>query len=137
MADNRTVVATIGRDKYSTSLHNGVHTVFSDEPQEMGGKDSAPTPGDYLRMSLASCTAITLRMYADRKGFNLNEIKVEVRSEQTEGKTIFYRQVYLSGDIDKEQRSRMLAIANACPVHKAMTNPISVKTVVMNQISEQ
>src|SRR6187402_2386933 len=115
MADNRTVTATIGRDKYATSLQNGVHTVFADEPTDVGGKDSAPAPGDYLRMSLASCTAITLRMYADRKGFHVDEIKVEVRSEQTEGKTVFLRQVFLTGNLDKDQRARMLQIANACP----------------------
>ena len=132
MADNRTVVATIGKDNYSTSLQNGVHTVFSDEPAEIGGKDTAPSPGDYLRMSLASCTAITLKMYADRKGFKIDEIKVEVRTGQAEGKTIFYCQVFLSGDLDKAQRSRMLAIANACPVHKMLINPIAVQSVVMS-----
>ena len=132
MADNRTVVATIGRDKYVTSLQNGVHTVFADEPADIGGKDSAPSPGDYLRMSLASCTAITLRMYADRKGFSVDEIKVEVRTEEAEGKTIFITQVFLKGDVNPEQRARMLKIANACPVHKVLTNPIAVRTAVLN-----
>jgi putative redox protein len=132
MADNRTVIATIGRDKYATTLRNGVHTVFSDEPADVGGKDSAPSPGDYLRMSLASCTAITLRMYADRKGFQIEEIKVAVRSEPAEGKTVFFVQVHLTGSLDKDQRSRMLQIANACPVHKVLTNQIVVNTAVIN-----
>lgn len=137
MADNRTVVATIAKDKYFTSMENGVHTVFADEPAEVGGKDTAPSPSDFLRMSLASCTAITLKMYADRKGFKLDEIKVEVRTEQVDGKTIFYRQVFLSGELEKSQRSRMLDIANACPVHKTLTNPIAVNTAIMNQMSKE
>lgn len=131
MADNRTVIATIGHDKYATSLENGVHTVFADEPTDVGGKDSAPSPGDYLRMSLASCTAITLRMYADRKGFSVDEIKVEVATEEAEGKTIFRTQVFLKGNLDSEQRSKMLKIANACPVHKVLTNPIATTTAIM------
>src|SRR5690242_5051047 len=102
MADNRLVTATIGKNKFSTSLSNGVHMVLADEPSEAGGGNAGPTPGDFLRMSLASCTAITLRMYADRKGFDIDQIKVEVTTEQLEGRTTFHRQVHLSGNIDKD-----------------------------------
>lgn len=130
MGDSRVVVATIGQDKYFTNLENGVHTVFADEPADKGGSDKAPTPGDYVRMGLASCTAITLRMYADRKGIAIEEIKVEVSSQEVDGKTLFHRQVHLKGTIDKDQRARMLQIANMCPVHKMLTNPIAVSTSV-------
>ena len=130
MGDNRIVTATIGRETYLTKLENGVHTASADEPADIGGKDLAPSPGDYLRMSLASCTAITLRMYADRKGLDISEIKVEVRTEESEGKTIFHRQVHLTGTLDIAQRTRMLQIANACPVHKVLTNPIVMNTII-------
>jgi putative redox protein len=103
-------------------------TLVADEPLDNGGKDLGPSPGDFLRMSLASCTAITLRMYANRKGFDISQIEVKVRMETLDGKTIFYRQVKVTGNIDEQQRKRMLQIANACPVHKILTNPIEVLT---------
>ena len=132
MADNRIVTATIGTEQYETSLSNGVHVIYSDEPNEVGGKDKGPSPGDFLRMSLASCTAITLRMYANRKGFEIEQIMVEVRSEETEGKTIFHRNVFVKGSITNEQREKLMKIANACPIHKALTNPIEVSTTISN-----
>jgi putative redox protein len=130
MADNRIVTATIGVEQYETSLNNGVHVVYSDEPTEIGGKDKGPSPGDFLRMSLASCTAITLRMYANRKGFEIEKIIVEVRSEQLEGKTLFHRNVFVKGTITNEQREKLMKIANACPVHKVLENPIEISTTI-------
>ncbi len=128
MADNRTVIATIGKDAYHTALQTSAHTVFADEPAEVGGKDLAPTPGDFLRMSLASCTAITLRMYADRKKWNVNQIQVSVSNEKDKYKTTFECVVSITGDINEEQRKRLLEIAHACPVHKTLTNPITIET---------
>jgi putative redox protein len=130
MADSRIVTATIGIEPYKTSLNNGVHLIYSDEPHEAGGQDKGPTPQDFLRMSLASCTAITLRMYANRKEFSVEKITVEIRSETVDGKTIFHRNVFVKGAITNEQRERMLKIANACPVHKILTNPIEVNTTI-------
>jgi putative redox protein len=132
MADNRIVSATIGMDPYHTTLSNGVHVIYSDEPTEAGGKDIGPSPQDFLRMSLASCTAITLRMYANRKELNIEKITVEIRTESVDNKTIFHRNVVLKGTITNEQRDRLLKIANACPVHKILTNPIEVNTTLSN-----
>jgi putative redox protein len=130
MADSRIVTATIGIEPYETSLSNGVHLIYSDEPNEIGGQNKGPTPQDFLRMSLASCTAITLRMYANRKELNVEKVIVEIRSETVEGKTIFHRNVFVKGTITNEQRERLLKIANACPVHKILTNPIEVNTTI-------
>jgi putative redox protein len=130
MADSRIVTATIGLEPYEASLSNGVHLIYSDEPNEIGGQNKGPTPQDFLRMSLASCTAITLRMYANRKEFNVEKIIVEVRSETVDSKTIFHRNVFVKGAITNEQGERMLKIANACPVHKILTNPIEVNTTI-------
>ena len=116
MADNRIVTATIGLEQYETSLNNGVHVVYSDEPAEIGGKDKGPSPGDFLRMSLASCTAITLRMYANRKGFEIEKIIVEVRSEQLEGKTLFHRNVFVKGTITNENGDYILDIEESGPL---------------------
>jgi putative redox protein len=128
MIPEKIAVATIGTDSYYTTLESTVHTLHADEPIESGGTDRGPSPHDFLRMSLASCTAITLRMYANRKNFDVQQIQVKVLSEQVEGKTIFHRDVVITGNLDEPQRQRMLQIANACPVHKTLTNPIESQT---------
>lgn len=131
MSDSRTVVATIGREKYSTQLSNTVHTLVADEPADKGGQDAGPTPGDYMRMSLASCTAITLRMYADRKKLDVEKIMVTVTSEQQEYKTVFTCAITVTGNLTEEQRTRLDEIAHKCPVHKVLTNPIEIETTVV------
>jgi putative redox protein len=102
--------------------------VIADEPEELGGTNQGPAPGEFLLISLASCTAITLRMYADRKNWPIEVIIVEVNFEKVDSKTIFKRELQLIGDLTDEQRARLLQIANACPVHKTLTNPIEIQT---------
>lgn len=122
------VRAIIGKEHYRTELVVSGKTVIADEPLEVGGTDLGPAPGEYLMISLAACTAITLRMYADRKQWPLDEIKVEVASEKIENVTHFLREIILTGDLSSDQRERLLQIANACPVHKTLTNPIQIET---------
>jgi putative redox protein len=122
------VSARIGNDQYRTEIITDTHDFLVDEPVDNGGKDLAPSPGDLLRTSLASCTAITLRMYADRKKFHVDKIEVKVATERNEGKTIFYRKIFITGAIDEAQKERMLQIANACPIHKIMENPNEIQT---------
>ncbi|MBL0742071.1 OsmC family protein [Chryseolinea lacunae] len=128
MSDSRTVVATIGRDKFNTQLSNAVHSLVADEPVDAGGQDAGPTPGDYMRMSLASCTAITLRMYANRKQLDVEKIVVTVTSGQQQYKTVFTCVIAVTGNITEEQRARLEEIAHRCPVHKVLTNPIEIET---------
>ena len=104
------------------------HQLQADEPLSNGGTDSGPAPYELLLAGLAACTSLTLRMYADRKQWPLEKIRVEVTSEKIDKTTIFIRHVYFEGALDDEQRNRLLQIANACPVHKALTNPIEIKT---------
>jgi putative redox protein len=122
------VSAKIGNDQYKTEIITDTHNFLSDEPIDNGGTDLAPSPGDFLRTSLASCTAITLRMYANRKNFSVENIEVKVGTERLDGKTIFHRKVIITGSIDDAQRKRMMQIANACPVHKILVNPIEIVT---------
>jgi putative redox protein len=122
------VTATIGKDRFRTEITAGGKTVIADEPEELGGTDAGPAPGEFLMISLASCTAITLRMYADRKQWPVDKISVEVNFEKVDNKTIFSREISLEGSLDDEQRKRLLQIANACPVHKTLTNPIEIQT---------
>jgi putative redox protein len=122
------VTAIIGKDHYRTELITSGKTLVADEPEELGGTNAGPAPGEFLMVSLASCTAITLRMYADRKKWDVSKIKVEVASEKVDNKTLFLREVSLEGNLDEEQRQRLLQIANSCPVHKALSNPIEINT---------
>lgn len=124
------VIATIGKDSYKTELIVSGHRVIADEPEELGGTNLGPAPGEFLMIALASCSAITLRMYADRKKWNVEKIKVEVTYEKAEYKTIFKREISFEGVLDEEQRKRMLEIANSCPVHKTLTNPIEIETTL-------
>lgn len=126
--EEKVAVATIGQDVYKTELVARTHTIIADEPLDVGGKDLGPRPGDFLRMSLASCTAITLRMYANRKNFDVQEIRVTVASKDVEGGTAFETQVEVKGKLDEQQHQRMLQIAKLCPVHKVLTNPIQIST---------
>ena len=128
MEEEKIAVATITDEVYRTELKAGKHTLIADEPEDVGGKDLGPRPGDFLRMSLASCTAITLRMYANRKHFNVNQIQVSVSSKKADGRTIFNTEVEINGTLDQQQRERMLQIAKLCPVHKVLTNPIEIET---------
>lgn len=122
------VTAIIGKDHYRTELLASGKTIVADEPEEVGGTDLGPAPGEFLMMSLASCTAITVRMYADRKKMPLDRIKVEVSLEKQEFKSVFTRDVYLEGELSEEERQRLLEIAEKCPVHKTLSSPIEIET---------
>lgn len=122
------VTAIIGQDHYRTELIASGKTVIADEPEELGGTNAGPAPGEFLMISLASCTAITLRMYADRKKWDVSKIKVEVASEKIDNTTFLKREITLEGSLQEDQRQRLLQIANSCPVHKVLSNPIEIST---------
>lgn len=123
-------IATIGKNHFRTEIISGAKQIVADEPEELGGANEGPAPGEFLLISLASCTAITIRMYADRKNWSVEKITVEVDFEKVANKTVFKRGLQLEGDLTEEQRTRLLQIANACPVHKTLTNPIEIQTVL-------
>lgn len=125
-----TAVAEIGKDHYATRLTNTRgHSLLADEPPDAGGTDQGPRPGDFLRMALASCTAITLRMYADRKNWPVEHIRVEVANAPFDGqKTMFHIQIEIRGPVSEEQKNRLLQIAKLCPVHKMLTHTIEAET---------
>lgn len=126
------VVATNIGPSYQTDLVATGHELLADEPLEVGGTDLGPSPGQFLQLSLASCTAITLRMYAKRKNIPLEKIRVEVNAERESDKTTFQRQIYLDGNLDDTQRQKLFDIANACPVHRTLTHPIEIETILLN-----
>lgn len=124
----QTATATIGLDPYLTQLQSRTHSIIADEPLDVGGKDLGPRPGDFIRMALASCTAITLRMYATRKNMDVKKIDVRVSNGPTDKKTVYKTEIEIAGTLSDDQRTRLLQIAKLCPVHKILTNPIEVET---------
>jgi putative redox protein len=107
----------------------GGHAVVVDEPVAVGGTDRGPKPTLLLASSLAGCTAITMELYAERKGWDLGEVEVDVDvTYEKANPTSFEITVRLSGELDPEQRARLLVIAGKCPVHKAIAHetPVTV-----------
>ena len=106
------------------------HTMIADAAATDGGTDTGPTPHEMLAASLAACTSMTVQMYADRKKWPLKSCDATVRllkSDSTPPKAVFNVTVSFDGDLDTEQRARLLEIAHRCPVHRVLTGPIEMK----------
>ncbi len=134
------VAVKTGNEGYTTEIVSGKHRWIADEPESVGGKDYGPSPYDLLLSSLGACTAMTLRMYADRKKWDLKEVIVHLEhkkdyaadSDQCADNNAridhMYRSIEISGDLDDKQRKRLLEIADKCPVHKTLHAEVKVIT---------
>jgi putative redox protein len=118
--------ATSSSAKYRTELNTGRHQFFADEPADIGGSDSAPAPDELLEAALASCSVITIQMYAERKNWPLQKAAVKVTLERTKERTIIYREVMVEGELSEEQQQRLLQIAKLCPVSKTLSGNIEM-----------
>lgn len=108
------------------------NVIFADEPLDKGGKDTGFSPKELLASALAACTSATVKMYADRKEWPLEEVKtdIDLERDETTNKTVINRKIQFIGNLDDEQLKRLLAVANACPVHKILSNPIEINTAL-------
>lgn len=124
------ITAHIGTTLYKTEIKSANNTIISDEPESAGGKDLGFAPKELLASSLAACTCITLRMFANRKGWDLTDVKIEVtfEKEETGNKSKIMRNIQLFGNLDAAQKARLLNIADRCPIHQILTNPIEITT---------
>lgn len=128
------VTASIKKELYRVEIESpSGNVVIADEPLESGGKDLGFSPTELLASSLAACTSATLRIYADSKGWDLQEVKLEIDLERDEegNKTVINRKMQLIGNLDEKQYERLFKVANACPVHKILTNPIEINTEIL------
>lgn len=137
--DNR-VMARVGSSGFLTEINANGHNMVADEPTSVGGTNLGPTPYDYLVAGLGACTAMTLRMYADRKKWPVEAIRVRLthqkihavdckECETATGKIDhIHREIDIKGDLDVHQRRRMVEIADKCPVHRTLEGEIRVTT---------
>jgi putative redox protein len=123
------VSATIKTDLYKVEITTPTsNVIIADEPLEVGGHNSGFSPKELLVAALSACTSITLRMYADRKGWDMQQVKVETEITETAEVSTIVRKLEFTGNLDNEQKARLIAIANACPVRKILSKPINFKT---------
>jgi len=128
-------VTELDRSTYKTKIFSGGHMIYSDEPESMGGTDEGMNPYALLLSSLGACTAITIRMYADRKNIDLDTIRVDlifngVSAENTRANIL--RNLTFTGNLSSAERLRLLDIADKCPIHKLLENPVAIITTEGN-----
>ncbi|MBC8156368.1 MAG: OsmC family protein [Bacteroidetes bacterium] len=132
-----TVIAHIERTPYETHIWTDTNVLVADEPPDVGGQGRGMNPFDLLQSALASCTVMTLRMYADRKGWPRESVAAHVRwvDDENDGmgmmptsRSQFTISLNLNGPLSDEQRRRLLEIARRCPIHRLLTNPIAIAT---------
>ena len=136
----RWVSTTVGADGYRADVTARTHNFVIDEPATLGGGDMGPTPYEYLLGALSGCTAMTLRLYANRKKWPLERVEVRMRTSRSHetdcencdraavGITRIERQVDLIGPLSEEQRQRLMEIADRCPVKQTLERGIKVET---------
>jgi uncharacterized OsmC-like protein len=133
----RAVQATLAPSGYRTVVRVGPHLVVADEPVDVGGSDTGPTPMELVAAGLGGCVSITLRMVAQRKGWPLEgvEVEVSVSKEPVEGarpRDRFDLQVRLIGPLDAAMRAELTRVASRCPVHRLLVHGTAVETVVVD-----
>ncbi|WP_417601067.1 alpha/beta fold hydrolase [Owenweeksia hongkongensis] len=134
------VVVRLNDGPFLTEILTGKHHLLADEPKSVGGEDLGPSPYELVSAGLGACTAMTIKMYANRKGWPLKEVKVhlsydnsyfeDIKHCDSEERKIgkFIRIIEVEGNLDEKQRERILQIANKCPVHKTLESSSEVET---------
>jgi putative redox protein len=122
------VIVKGGTTNYAVAVTAGNHAWIADEPPRLGGKDAGPAPYDLLLGSLGACTAITLRMYVERKQWPVQSIDVDLRLVRDDGQERIERVVTVGGDLTAEQRTRIGEIAEKTPVTLTLKRGVTIAT---------
>ena len=134
------IVRETGAGRFIQEIAAGPHTLRADEPLDVGGDDTGPGPYDLLLAGLGACTSMTLRIYAERKGWPLDRVSVRLKHDKIHAQDCadcetkagrldrIGRELTLEGDLSAEQRAKLLEIADKCPVHRSLTSEIKIET---------
>ena len=133
-------------EAFTTTLTAGNHELIGDEPTSVdGGKDKGPDPYDYLLMSLGSCTVMTIKMYTKRKGWELDDVYMELRHNKRHDQDcencedanskidVIEKEVIVEGDLSDEQLDRILDISKKCPVHRTLIGDIKIESSITHK----
>jgi putative redox protein len=124
-----TIVRTaIGVTPYAVTVTAGTHTLTADEPASRGGRDAGPSPYDLVLAGLGACSAITLRMYADRKQLTIRSLEVDLSFHREGDRNVIHRVVRLEADLTPEQRARLVDIIERTPVTLTLKNGSEIRT---------
>ena len=127
------IVAETGLGKYQVEARAGDAAFLIDEPVAAGGLGSGPNPYNLLSAALGACTTMTIRLYANRKGWPLRRVRVAVKHSRAnlQSRDAFEMDIALEGDLDEEQRARLMEIAERCPVHLTLARGSEVRNVLL------
>jgi uncharacterized OsmC-like protein len=138
--DVRSVVVRGSAAGFAQEVQAGRHRLHADEPLSAGGTDTGPSPYDLLLAALGACTSMTVAMYARRKAWPLEDVTVHLRHSKIHANDCaecetkagmldrIERDIHFAGSLTDEQRSKLLEIANKCPVHRTLTSEIDIQT---------
>src|SRR5271157_328563 len=134
MAGSSRVVRTARAEagKIAHEIRIGAHVLLSDAAKTAGGDDLGPNPHELLDAALASCTALTLMLYAQRKGWVLNGVETEVSHDEANGVYRMRRDIRLVGGLQPDERERLLEIANKCPVHRILVGSVEINSALVD-----
>jgi len=124
------ISAKLGASDFLMELTNDTHHWQADEPTEIGGSNQGPNPYELLLSSLSACSAITMKMYANRKEWPLEGVEIKcdlVKTDQGSPSWIM-RKIQIFGVLDEDQKARLIQIADLCPVHKMLSSGVKIQT---------
>ena len=124
----RDVIVSSTAEPYAQDIAIGPHRIRADEGTDGGGGDAGPGPHELLLAALGACTSMTIKGYAARKGWVVRRVAVRLTGSSVDATYVINRHLTIEGDLEGDQRQRLIEIANKCPVHRTLTGEVIINT---------